>query len=170
MLEIEIVGQGTEFYSYKVKKSSFNEKKFLEKHKQDYFKLNEDNFEMMSYGDKETIITINVNLNGKNIYEYVAKTLKDHNCKISKITKTNYRDFSETGTADKVAIWGHSGMYSCIHSFNDVNKFSIEKLEVFLLELEKEIFINGIAYDDKDPDNAEPHFEPKHGYWGPYIF
>ena len=33
-----------------------------------------------------------------------------------------------------------------------------------------EIFINGIAYDDKDPDNAEPHFEPKHGYWGPHIF
>ena len=43
-------------------------------------------------------------------------------------------------------------------------------LKVSLLKLEEDIFIAGITYDDQDPDDEEPDFAPKHGYWGPYIY
>ena len=56
------------------------------------------------------------------------------------------------------------------YHFNKIDEFSIEKLKVFLSKLEDDIFITGITYDDQDPDNEEPDFAPKHGYWGPYIY
>ena len=31
-------------------------------------------------------------------------------------------------------------------------------------------YITGIQYDSKDPDDEEPDFSPKHGYWGPKIY
>ena len=30
-------------------------------------------------------------------------------------------------------------------------------------------FITCIQYDSKDPDDEEPDFNPKHGYWGPKV-
>ena len=61
----------------------------------------------------------------------------------------------------------HNATFSCSYNFNEVDQFSIDKLKIFLLKLEEDIFITGITYDEQDPDDEEPDFTPKHGYWGP---
>ena len=169
MLSIEIMGYATEFYSHKLSNNEFDEEEFLEKHKENFYELNEDNFDMMSYGDGD--LSINVTLNNKTVLEEMGgKTLKEYNCKMSEPLETNYRDFSDTGVNDKVVIWGHNGVFSSTYHFNKIDEFSIEKLKVFLSKLEDDIFITGITYDDQDPDDEEPDFAPKHGYWGPHIY
>ena len=99
-----------------------------------------------------------------------SKPLNEYGCEIPEPMEINYRDFSETGIDEKVVIWGHNGMFSYTYNFNEVDQFSIDKLKIFLLKLEEDIFITGITYDDQDPDDEEPDFAPKHGYWGPYIY
>ena len=31
-------------------------------------------------------------------------------------------------------------------------------------------YITGVQYDSNDPDDEEPDFSPKYGYWGPKIY
>lgn len=169
MLEIEIFGYGSEFYSKKFDKNNFNEQDFLSKHKDDFYDLNDENFDMMTYADTDKNISINVTLNDKIVYEK-EKTLLDHSIKASKITEINHREFSDAKENEKVVIWGHSIMLSKTYTFNEVEKFSIEKIEVHLLKLGNDLLINGITYNNLDADEEEPDFSPKHGYWGPYIY
>ena len=169
MLSIEISGYATEFYAHKQSKDNFNEAEFLDKHKSNFYDLNEDNFDVKSYGDNH--ISLDVTLNNETVLEeFEGKPLNEYGCEISEPIEINYRDFSETGADEKVVIWGHNGMFSCTYHFYEVDQFSIDKLKVFLIKLGDEIFINGITYDDQDPDEEEPGFAPKHGYWGPYIY
>ena len=112
-----------------------------------------------------------VTLNNETVLEeFDGKPLNEYGCEILEPMEINYRDFSETGIDEKVVIWGHNGMFSCTYNFNEVDQFSIDKLKVSLLKLEEDIFIAGITYDDQDPDDEEPDFAPKHGYWGPYVY
>ena len=169
MLSIEILGYATELYSHKQNKDNFDEAEFLEKHKENFYELNEDNFDVMTYGDKN--ISLFVTLNNENVLEeFDGKPLNEYGCEIMEPMEINYRDFSETVIDEKVVIWGHNGMFSQTYNFNEVDQFSIDKLKVFLLKLEEDIFITGITYDGQDPDDEEPDFAPKHGYWGPYIY
>ena len=175
MLSIEIFGYGNEFYKVDYEKNTFDEKKFIKDHGENYYELKEDSFDqLLANVDRLTII---VNLNNKEVFNQEGKLGKELKVLLEKEITISWRDFAESDANQKTVIWGHGGIISNRYIFNNVNEFSINKLKVFRMKLidsnDKDVgdeFITGIQYDSKDPDDEEPDFNPKHGYWGPKVY
>ena len=55
------------------------------------------------------------------------------------------------------------------HFYKDNKLFIIKLIDSNDKDVGDE-FITGIQYDSKDPDDEEPDFNPKHGYWGPKVY
>ena len=61
-------------------------------------------------------------------------------------------------------------------TFENEKDFDINKLEISgfsMPEMEGngvERFFAGLTYNGNDPDDEEPNFQPKYGYWDPSYF
>ena len=175
MLRIEIFGYGNEFYKIDYDKNSFDEKKFIKDHSEDYYELEEISFDQLVANEDR--LTIIANLNDKEVVNEEGSLGKDLKVLLEKETTSTWKDFAESNDNQKTVIWGHGGIVGATYVFSDTSDFSIDKLKVFRAKLvdpnNKEVsdeYITGIQYDSKDPDDEEPDFSPKHGYWGPKIY
>ena len=175
MLTIEIFGYGNEFYKHVLNKSDFDEVKFLEDHKDDYFELEDDNFDMMIANQDR--ISIIVNLDGKEVYNEQGSLGKELKVSLEKEINSTWGEFVELDESKKTVIWWHGGIISTTFTFNKIDNFSIEKLKIFRMSLDNSAdheandkYITGIQYDSTDPDDEVPDFTPKYGYDGPKVY
>lgn len=175
MLTIEIFGYGNEFYKHEILKNDFNKENFLDKYSESYHELEDENFDML-IADEDRVSII-VNLNGKEVFNEEGSLGLELKATLDKEKNSTWKEFAESDDNNVTIIWGHGGIISYFYTFNEVDNFSIEKLKIFRLSLpnsdgddSKNIYISGIEYDGKDPDEEEPDFNPKYGYWGPKIF
>ena len=175
MLTIEIFGYGNEFYKHEISKSDFNEKNFLDKYSESYHEIEDENFDML-IADEDRVSII-ANLNGKEVFNEQGSLGLELKATLDKENNTTWKEFAESNDDNVTVIWGHGGIISFFYTFNEVDSFSIEKLKIFRLSLpnsedddSKNVYISGVEYDGKDPDEEEPDFNPKYGYWGPKIY
>ncbi len=175
MLRIEIFGYGNEFYKVDYDKNIFDKKKFIENHSEDYHELEEESFDQLLANEDR--ISISVYVNDKEVFNQEGSLGKDLKVSLEKETIMSWKDFVESDASKKTVLWGHGGIISSTYIFNNIDNFSIDKLKVFRTKLvdpnNNEVndeYITSVQYDSNDPDDEEPDFTPKYGYWGPKIY
>ena len=176
MIQIEIVGRGSEYYFKKEDASDFDKESYISENGEDYGDWDEDDMDM--FISLET---------GIQIYVYEEDNNKDfdiEDCFASdsptKIKMSDgvsdWRTYTNADDDDAVIIWGHSGVIGFSMTFENEKDFDINKLEISgfsMPEMEGngvERFFAGLTYNGNDPDDEEPNFQPKYGYWDPSYF
>ena len=170
MITIEIVGRGSEFYFKKDDAENFDKDAFIAENGEDCGDWEEDEMDMMISLENGIQIYVNEDDDDED-YDIEDCFASDSKVKVQINEGPDWRTYGDAEEDNVLIIWGHSGVIGYSFTFENASKFDISKLEISgfkMPDLDSDNVIRyfgGITYNGEDPDEEEPNFEPKYGYW-----
>lgn len=168
---IEIFGRGDECYFKFFNNKETSAKTVENDYKDDYWKLDEDQSEMILDLEEATLL---VEIDGEEHYE---GPLKESGVNFHQVGNNNssIKSLIDAGNDDLILFWGHDGMVNFSITVVPEDDFEMNLINVYVSQapdherLPNAKMILGLDYNEVENEDEEDWFDPKMGYWGPYV-